>query len=59
VRTNGDGFAREGTGLSNTRLRLREMFGADHAVRVAGAEGGGVEVTLDLPVRRAAGAARP
>ena len=50
----GGGFAREGTGLSNTRLRLHEMFGADHALRVAGGEGEGLEVCLDLPLRRAA-----
>jgi len=50
----GGGFEREGTGLSNTRLRLREMFGDDHALRVANGEGDGLEVRLELPLRRAA-----
>jgi signal transduction histidine kinase len=49
----GGGFEREGTGLSNTRLRLREMFGDDHALRVANGEGNGLEVRLELPLRRA------
>ena len=50
----GGGFEREGTGLSNTRLRLREMFGDDHALRVSNGDREGLEVRLELPLRRAA-----
>jgi hypothetical protein len=50
----GGGFEREGTGLSNTRLRLRERFGDDHALRVSNGDGEGLEVRLELPLRRAA-----
>ena len=45
---NGDEF-REGVGLSNTRLRLKQIYGNDCKVDLANREEGGVHVTLELP----------
>jgi LytS/YehU family sensor histidine kinase len=50
----GGSFAREGTGVSNTRRRLVEMFGADGELRLLPGAGGGLEVRVDVPLRRAA-----
>lgn len=62
VRDNGPGLRpggplREGIGLSNTRARLRQLYGADHRFELkSGAEGGlVVELELPLPGARAAG----
>jgi two-component sensor histidine kinase len=43
---------REGVGLSNTRARLRRLYGDGHGLRLTGGPTGGVRVTVDLPLRR-------
>jgi signal transduction histidine kinase len=43
------GFPREGVGLTNTRERLRERYGADHLFQLARGGRGGLEVTLEIP----------
>lgn len=50
----GGAFAREGTGVSNTRRRLVEMFGDDGELRLFPGDEGGLEVRVDVPLRRAA-----
>jgi two-component sensor histidine kinase len=50
-----NGFPREGIGLTNTRQRLRERYGADHILRLTRSDGGGLIVTMDIPFRAAAG----
>jgi LytS/YehU family sensor histidine kinase len=50
---NGNGFPREGIGLTNTRLRLRERYGVDHALLLTRGEEGGLVVTMDIPYRAA------
>jgi two-component system LytT family sensor kinase len=56
VRDNGPGlpkngiqFLREGIGLSNTRSRLRHLYGERFQLELAGAQGGGLEARLDIP----------
>jgi signal transduction histidine kinase len=39
----------EGVGLHNTRVRLRELYGANHRFLIACRPLGGVEVLIDLP----------
>lgn len=56
VRDDGYGFgpllqAGEGVGLSNTKERLRTMYGGDAAVELNDRAGGGAEVVLTLPLR--------
>jgi two-component system, LytTR family, sensor kinase len=43
------GFPREGIGLSNTRRRLAQLYGARAALAVDAAPGGGLRVALRLP----------
>jgi two-component sensor histidine kinase len=43
--------AAEGVGLSNTRARLREMYGASHEFELKDAAGGGLRVRLRIPFR--------
>jgi LytS/YehU family sensor histidine kinase len=55
IRDNGGGqppggFKREGIGLSNTRARLRELYGDRHAFTLSNHSSGGLEVRLSLPV---------
>lgn len=55
VRDNGGGmpaggFSREGIGLSNTRERLRELYGDRHRFELANAADGGLEVRLSIPL---------
>ena len=55
IRDNGGGqpsggFTREGIGLSNTRARLRELYGDRHAFTLSNHSTGGLEVRLSLPV---------
>lgn len=57
VRDNGPGLpsresAREGIGLSNTRMRLQQVYGERFSFDLKNAPGGGVEVTLNLPYER-------
>jgi two-component system, LytTR family, sensor kinase len=47
------GTAREGVGLSNTRERLRTSYGADASLTFRTPPGGGTEVILTMPFRKA------
>lgn len=47
----GERAIREGIGLSNTRARLRQLYGDDYQLDLAGRAGGGVVATLVLPRR--------
>ena len=47
----------DGIGLSNTRQRLEQMYGARHALTLGRSHGGGGLVTISIPLRRAGGAA--
>ncbi len=56
VRDDGVGFAspalaEEGIGLSNTKERLRTMYGAQASLALNSPAGGGAEVVLTLPLR--------
>ncbi len=44
------GFIREGLGLRNTRERLRQLYGAQHAFVLANHPDGGAVVTIALPL---------
>jgi two-component system LytT family sensor kinase len=44
----------EGVGLRNTRERLRQFFGTDHAFELKDGREGGFRVRLDVPARTAA-----
>ncbi|MCA1634350.1 MAG: histidine kinase [Acidobacteria bacterium] len=48
-----NGRFREGLGLTNTRARLRQLYGAAHSFDLSDAPGGGLLVTLEIPVTRA------
>ncbi|HET6204971.1 MAG TPA: histidine kinase [Planctomycetota bacterium] len=41
-----------GIGLASTRARLEQLYGSEHAFEVRPREGGGVEATVVLPLRR-------
>jgi two-component system, LytTR family, sensor kinase len=45
------GDVKEGVGLSNTRARLQELYGARHRFELSHAEEGGVRVELSIPFR--------
>lgn len=45
-----EGFKRDGIGLSNTRERLRELYGADHRFEMTNGAAGGLQVLLDIPI---------
>ena len=45
----GDRPSREGVGLSNTRARLAELYGAEHRVTLERATEGGLRVSLEMP----------
>jgi sensor histidine kinase YesM len=45
-------FIREGIGLSNTRSRLRHLYGDCQSVELSAANGGGLRVRVTLPLRR-------
>jgi LytS/YehU family sensor histidine kinase len=57
VQDNGPGIAEQrrssgqGIGLSNTRRRLEELYGSDHALSLAERPGGGVDVRVAIPFR--------
>jgi two-component sensor histidine kinase len=57
VRDNGDGLPSEpekpaeGIGLSNTRARLRHLYGQNCRFELVAAEGGGLEARLEIPFR--------
>ena len=48
-----NGFPREGIGLTNTRQRLHERYGADHSLSLTKGEDGGLLVAVDIPFRTA------
>lgn len=57
VRDNGVGIAdktalAEGVGLSNTRARLRHLYGDSHTFELRDADGGGLAVCLSIPLHR-------
>jgi signal transduction histidine kinase len=61
VRDNGPGLLaitrpddglREGLGLSNTRARLEQLYGAAHRFELENAPGGGLLVTLEIPTAK-------
>jgi hypothetical protein len=45
-------FAREGIGLSNTRSRLKHLYGDCQSLELSAAPGGGLGVRIRLPLRR-------
>ena len=45
---------RGGVGLSNTRARLEQLYGAAQRLEMADAIGGGLQVTLEIPFEKAA-----
>jgi signal transduction histidine kinase len=47
------GVLSEGIGLSNTRERLQVLYGAEYRFELRNLEGGGLEVTLGIPIDRA------
>jgi LytS/YehU family sensor histidine kinase len=47
----GNGTVKEGVGLSNTRARLRELYGAAHRFELIRGQDGGVRVELNIPFR--------
>ncbi len=47
--------ARSGTGLANTRSRLRAIHGEAHSLMLRNGETGGVEAILEMPLRRLPG----
>ena len=60
VRDNGAGFPaqrqlvpREGVGLSNTRARLRHLYGAAHRFELRNVPASGAEVLIVIPFRPA------
>jgi sensor histidine kinase YesM len=61
VKDNGPGLSaitgpktntREGLGLSNTRARLEQLYGAAHRFEIENAPGGGLVVTLEIPASK-------
>jgi two-component system, LytTR family, sensor kinase len=43
--------AREGVGLSNTRARLKQLYGPNHRFELSDAVGGGLQLTIEIPLR--------
>jgi two-component system LytT family sensor kinase len=58
VRDNGPGLQssapenlNKGIGISNTQARLQQLYGADHLFEMKNANGGGLEVAIEIPFR--------
>lgn len=52
--------ARNGIGLSNTRMRLQQLYGGNHRFELVNRDEGGLRITLEVPIREAAAeAVRP
>lgn len=47
----GNGAIKEGVGLSNTRARLRELYGVAHRFELLPGQAGGVRIELSIPFR--------
>jgi len=47
-----NGAIKEGIGLSNTRARLRELYGPDHRCELVRGQQGGVRVEISIPFRQ-------
>ena len=45
----GNGAVKEGVGLSNTRARLRELYGETHRFELVRGPAGGVRVEVSIP----------
>ena len=41
-----------GVGITNTRERLREIYGADQGLRLSGTEPHGLTITIRLPLEK-------
>ena len=54
----GAGADRQGLGLANVRARLEQIYGRAYGFEAANAPGGGLAVTLSLPLEPEAGARR-
>jgi LytS/YehU family sensor histidine kinase len=50
---NGHGTLKEGVGLSNTRARLRELYGARHRFELLPGPAGGVRIEMSIPFHEA------
>ena len=48
----GNGAVKEGVGLSNTRARLRELYGETHSFELVRGPAGGVRVEMNIPFRQ-------
>lgn len=55
----GESAVREGVGLGNTRERLRQLYGAAQSLDLSDAAGGGLVVTLVMPLRTRPGGPAP
>ena len=66
VRDNGPGMtasesekSTKGIGLSNTRARLKQLYGAAHSFEMHEANGGGLEITIAIPFQNGAARSLP
>jgi signal transduction histidine kinase len=50
-----DGAVKEGIGISNTRARLRELYGPQHRFELVRGDQGGVRVEISIPFHQAQG----